>query len=196
MTVESSVLLPSSKISFVCLSLCDPGHCSEGKKVHIWRREEFKDASFLTRHPHISQTSIGLEEWTATQGGMMMKISSLLSSRGLEMSGADMGMMGEELELLLRETGALVNPPLRVLLGSFPVKQGWSLVFHGTSESFIWKCSIGHTVLSTIHRDIMVEIQVCLFVLQKSHEDTGIPLVSGIFSVISLVFWSEHKCLL
>ena len=30
---------------------------------------------------------------------------------------------------------------------------------------------------------IMVEIQVCLFLLWKSHEDTGVPPVSGIFSV-------------
>ena len=44
--------------------------------------------------------------------------------------------------------------------------------------------------LTFVH-GIMVEIQVCLFLLLKNHEDTGISSVSETFSVISLVSFSQ-----
>lgn len=48
------------------------------RSTHLQKREN-KDAAFHSLHSHISQTASGCEEWTGTQGVMMMKISSLLS---------------------------------------------------------------------------------------------------------------------
>ena len=84
---------------------------------------------------------------------------------------------------------------LLLLLGAylfwvdFPIKQE---LLHSVS---CYQCVFQSKMLTFVC-SIMVEIQVCLFLLWKSHEDTGVPLVSGIFSVISLVSCSQCKCLL
>lgn len=65
---------------FICLLYYVTSRTLFRGKKHIFGEERIKDASFLTRHPHISQTKhrVGKSD-AATQGGMMMKISSLLS---------------------------------------------------------------------------------------------------------------------
>lgn len=73
MTLESTVPLPSlGRFHSSAPHNVTPDTVQRKRSTYMERRE-IKDTCFLTRHPHIFQTSIGLGRGTATQGGMMMK---------------------------------------------------------------------------------------------------------------------------
>ena len=107
MTLESTVPLPSlGRFHSSAPHNVTPDTVQRKRSTYMEKRE-IKDTCFLTRHPHIFQTSIGLGRGTATQGGMMMKISSLLSPGSGNILSADMGMMGREVGAASQESRGL-----------------------------------------------------------------------------------------
>ena len=68
MTLESSVPLRSSRRFHLSAShYVTPDTVQREKSTYLEKRE-FKDASFLTHHPHISKTSIGLGRVDSNSG--------------------------------------------------------------------------------------------------------------------------------
>ena len=100
-----------------------PDTVQREKSTYLEKRE-FKDASFLTRHPHISKTSIGLGRVDSNSGRDGDENQLVVISRVWKYPECRHGHDGERLELLLCRAGAWVNPLLRVLLGIVPCKTG------------------------------------------------------------------------
>ena len=88
------------------------------------KKREFKDASFLTRHPHISQRSIGLGRVDSNSGRDDDENQLVVISRVWKYPECRHGHDGERLELLLCRAWAWADPPLRALLGRVQYKTG------------------------------------------------------------------------
>lgn len=116
MTLESSVPLPSSgRFHSTSPHNVTPDIVQRERSTYLENRE-IKMLLF-SHHPHISQTSRGLRRVDSHSGGMMMKISSLLSPGAGNMLSAAMGLMGRGHSCFRGRAGAWVDGPLRALLG-------------------------------------------------------------------------------
>ena len=149
-------------------------------------KREIKDASFLTHHFHISQTSIGLWRVDSHSGRDEGENLLFVMSMGWKYPDCSHGRDGERgCSCFLERAGAWVDPPRRALLCRVPYTTG--------SAPFCFLAPVHVTVehSQSIHVlafvcSIMVKIECVSFCCGKAMKIL-VPLVSGIFSVISLV---------